>query len=168
MAYSIFKRTSLSLIALLGLSASVAHATDGLYSVPLNKNELVRLPAPASAVIIGDPSIADVSIHSSDTLLVIGRSYGVTNLIILDEAGRTIMNSDIQVTQNRSHGNVRVFKIGQGRESYSCTPECLPSPALGDMGDFIGNFSAGTTANISNPVAAAPFTPPAGLMGGPR
>jgi len=144
MAYSILKRASLSIIAVIGLAAGTAFANSPTYSVPLNKNELVRLPVPASAVIIGDPSIADVSVHSSDTLLVVGRSYGVTNLIILDQAGQTIMNSDIQVVQNRSNGSVRVFKIGQGRESYSCTPECLPSPSLGDTGEFIGEFSATT------------------------
>jgi len=59
MAYSILKRASLSIIAVIGLAAGTAFANSPTYSVPLNKNELVRLPVPASAVIIGDPSIAN-------------------------------------------------------------------------------------------------------------
>ena len=152
-------RLALSLAALFA-SVSVAGtalAGDGFYTVPLNKNEMVRLPAPASAVIIGDPNIADVSIHSSDIILVIGRSFGETNLIVLDEAGQTIMNTDIQVVDRSPRGRVRVYKVGQGRETYSCTPECLPAPALGDGSEFSGAFTPTPTGGtITNTVANGP------------
>lgn len=144
---------------------------DEFYTVPLNKNEMVRLPAPASAIIIGDPTIADVSIHSSDIILVIGRSFGETNLIVLDEAGQTIMNTDIQVVDKAPRGRVRLYNIGEGRQTFSCTPECMPAPALGDAGDFLTAFSPiGNGGTISNQVANGPTSalslPPAALSGG--
>ena len=150
-------RLAVSLAAIIstGSIAAPTLASDGYYTVPLNKNEMVRLPAPASAVIIGDPNIADVSIHSSDIILVIGRSFGETNLIVLDEAGQTIMNTDIQVVGSNPRGRVRVFNVGEGRETYSCTPECLPAPVLGDGSEFFGAFSP-TGGTISNTVANGP------------
>lgn len=142
-----------------------APINDGLFEVPLNKNELVRLPAPASAVIIADPSIADVSVHSSNTLLVIGRGYGETNLIVLDEAGNTMMNADIVVGGSRSNGQVRLIKVGEGRETYSCRPECNPAPMLGDQPEFLDSFS-NSNDPITNTVASGPTSGLGGNLGG--
>ncbi len=118
------------------VTPSFAGDAFGTYSVELNKTEVVRLSEPASAVIIGNPKIADVSVHSSDTVFVLGRGYGQTNLIILNMAGQTIMDADIQVVAPVSVGNVRLYS-GRDRETYSCAPYCLPSPVLGDSVDFV-------------------------------
>ena len=128
----------------LGASAcmvSTAFAGDKSYSVELNKTELVRLPAAASAVVIGNPKIADVSVHSADTLFVVGRGFGETNLLVLDASGRTMMNADIQVVHTMPHEGVRLFNA-KSRETYNCQPYCQPSPVLGDNTDFIANNSA--------------------------
>lgn len=109
---------------------------SGAYSVEINTTEIVKLSEPASAVIIGNPKIADVSVHSSDTLFVVGRGYGKTNLIIMNGSGQTIMNADIQVTGSVAPGTVRVYE-GNRRESYSCAPYCLPAPVLGDSLEFV-------------------------------
>lgn len=142
-----------------------APVQDGLYQVPLNKNELVRLPAPASAVIIADPSIADVSVHSSNTLLVIGRGYGETNLIVLDELGNTMMNADIVVGGSRSNGQVRLLKVGEGRQTYSCRPDCNPAPMLGDQVEFLDSFG-NSSDPISNNVVTGPSQDLGGALGG--
>lgn len=109
---------------------------SGTYSVELNKTEIVRLSEPASAVVIGNPKIADVSVHSSDTVFVLGRGYGQTNLIVLNANGDTIMDADIQVVSPISVGNVRLYE-GRNRATYSCAPNCLPAPVLGDSVEFV-------------------------------
>jgi len=64
--------------AMVGGQGTAGYVSAGQsYSVSLNKTEIVRLPSAASAVIIGNPNIADVSVHASDTLFVIGRGFGV-------------------------------------------------------------------------------------------
>ena len=128
--------------------ASTASAGDGLYSVQLNKTEILRLPSEASAVVIGNPDIADVSIHSADTVLVVGKAYGETNLVILDRSGNTMMSSDIQVITPQSRNQVRIFNVSQGRQTYNCGPSCNPSPTLGDSNDFM----EGNTAESGNPL----------------
>lgn len=133
----------------LSMISAPAHASDGLYSVQINKTEVLRLPAPASAVVVGNPDIADVSIHSADTILVVGKGYGETNLVILDKSGNTMMSSDIQVITPQSKNQVRIFNSGNARQTYNCGPSCNPSPTLGDAQDFID----GNTGDNSDPLS---------------
>ena len=135
--------------------APQAFAADGLYSVQINKTEVLRLPAPASAVIVGNPDIADVSIHSADTIFVVGKGYGETNLLILDKAGNTMMSSDIQVITPQSRNQVRIFNSATGRQTYNCGPSCNPSPTLGDSSDFIDGNTGGSGDPLTNLFAAA-------------
>ena len=119
--------------------ATSAHAAPAspVYRVDLNKTQIVRLPMRASSIVVGNPQIADISVHSQSMLFVVGRGYGETNLVILDEAGNTMMDANIQVTSvTPSHG-VRVFD-GSSRRTFSCAPYCQPSPILGDDAGFIG------------------------------
>lgn len=132
-----------------------ASANDGLYSVQLNKTEILRLPAAAGAVIVGNPEIADVSIHSSDTIFVIGKGYGETNLVILDKDGNTMMSSDIQVITPQSRNQVRIFNSTQGRQTYNCGPSCNPSPTLGDSEAFVDSNTGAESNPLANLFAAA-------------
>ena len=137
------------------------------FRVDLNHSGLLRLPLPASAVIVGNPNVADVAVHRSDTLLVLGRGYGSTNLLVMDTAGRVMADYQIVVGM-REAGIVRIHN-GGARQTYSCTPDCLPAPHLGDSPDFIGMNSA-TATEIQNLTAgpaqpsplppAQTFTPP--------
>ena len=122
------------------------------YSVELNKTEVIYLPASAGAIVIGNPQIADVSIHSANTIFVVGRGYGETNLVVLDSAGHKIMDTDIQVVNNLPAHGVRVYN-GAERETYSCAPYCQPSPILGDTPQFISENRGGAAA-INNNVAS--------------
>ena len=64
-------------LGVIALTPGLAHAgtANGHYSVELNKTEVVYLPASAGAVVIGNPEIADVSIHSANTIFVVGRGF---------------------------------------------------------------------------------------------
>lgn len=161
--------SSLTALALIGFAAPIG-ATDlftgqshnvihqvpaplsNTYSVGLNKTEIVRLPVSASAVLVGNPEIADVSIHSADTIFVIGRSYGETNIVVLDKAGHTILDANIQVKNALPRNGVRVFYGSSDRETYSCSPYCAAAPVLGDSPAFIGANSA-ASRNINNTIA---------------
>lgn len=121
-----------------GLPSPAQAGSTSSYKVELNKTEIVRLPGAASAVIIGNPKIADVTVQSSDLIFVVGRGYGETNLIILDANGNTMMDADLQVVNTLPQHGVRLYN-GSSRSTYSCIPYCGPSPVLGDTPEFIGN-----------------------------
>ena len=125
----------------------------------------MRLPQPAAAIVVGNPSIADVSVHSSDTIFVVGRGYGNTNLIILNAAGQSIMNADITVTNPRGRNTVRIYQgKTEERVSYNCSPYCQPSPILGDKSDFVSNNTA-DEAVINNPLASGATTTQTATLG---
>lgn len=166
-------------LGVLAASASVPAYARGAqnYTVELNKTEIVRLPAAASSIIVGNPKIADVTVQSSDLIFVVGRGYGETNLIILDAQGNTMMNADLQVVNTLPENGVRLYK-GANRETYSCIPFCGPSPVLGDERGFISgntsqerNLSSFPAFNASSP-APTQGSQPSGedfeAAGGPR
>ena len=69
-----------------------------------------RSRAPRADVIVGNPGIADVNMLDARHLVVTGKSYGVTNLVVVSPTGRTILSRQIvvgapaagQVTMHRS------------------------------------------------------------------
>lgn len=168
--------TGLSLSAL-AISNNAHAGESGNYKVELNKTELLRLPGPATSIIIGNPKIADVTVQASDLLFVIGRGYGETNLIILDDKGEIMLDANLQVVNTLPEQGVRLYN-GSSRQTYSCLPFCGPSPVLGDSPDFIstnsgeekiiGTLTAFGSSNQST--ASAPTESPAGSSpeGNPR
>ncbi len=169
----LIKPVSRSFAGLAGISATLMFASLAQaenYTVEMNKTQILRLPATASAIVVGNPEIADVSVHSPTLLFVIGRGYGTTNVIALDELGQTIMNADIQVKNAATPSSRRKYMVGKGWQSYDCAPLCQPAPTPGDAPSFSGQYGySGTALNNSGvPATITPFglSGPAGVPAG--
>ncbi len=61
--------------------------------VMVDHAKVVRLPAKAQTVIIGNPAIARCRRSEERVMIVTGKSYGVTNLIALDASGTLLAES---------------------------------------------------------------------------
>lgn len=147
-----------------GFSLS-ATAQEGMYSVQLNKTEIVHLPEPAAAIVIGNPNVADVTVHSSETIFIVGRGYGDTNIVILNTAGQKVMDAEVHVTASNSRKNVRIFSGSSTmRASYNCSPYCQPAPILGDNPEFVAANKPEIT-RTANSIAAGGGGPAAGVLG---
>ena len=83
--------------------------------------------------IIGNASIADVSIQRSDLLVVTGKSFGITNIIALDSQQNIV--EDRRVIVQRDELIVNVQKGGK-RESFNCSPQCNPTITIGDDPEY--------------------------------
>ena len=79
---------------------------------------------------MGNPSIADVSVQSGKMLVVTGKSFGQTNLIVIDADGKAIINKKLSVQEPRK-GLVTLYR-GSARFSYYCAPHCTTPLAIGD------------------------------------
>jgi Flp pilus assembly secretin CpaC len=121
-----------SAVALLGAAPMTAQAaSDGApVSVRVNMARILRIETPASTVIIGNPGVADVTIQDPKTLVLTGKSFGQTNMIVLDAQGNPIADTLIEVVQAQS-GLVTVY-MGNARTTLSCAPVCQPTIMLGD------------------------------------
>jgi Flp pilus assembly secretin CpaC len=107
-----------------------AAAQDGVINLVLDRAMVVHVEQPADTVIVGNPMIADATVRDNKTLIVTGRSFGTTNLIILDKDGKTIV--DNLVTVSAGDDNLVTVYSRPGRQTYSCTPVCAPTITIGD------------------------------------
>jgi len=121
-------RAVIALFAL--LTAVTASAAAQPYSVPIDQAGLLRLPEDASAIVVGNPAIADATMFDARTVFISGRAYGQTNIIALNAHGRVIYANDVSVTHTaREH--VQVYH-NQNQQSFICNPVCRPVPMIGD------------------------------------
>jgi Flp pilus assembly secretin CpaC len=123
----------------LSLTSSLAPApvlaADGApINVNVNMARILRINASAATVIIGNPGIADVTIQDPQTLILTGKSFGQTNLIVLDSAGNPIADTLIEVVQMQA-GVMTVYQ-GQARTSLACAPTCQSVVMMGDDSRF--------------------------------
>lgn len=124
---------SLSLAS--GFTGAPAIAADGApINVNVNMARILRINAAAATVIVGNPGIADVTIQDPQTLILTGKSFGQTNLIVLDSAGNPIADTMVEVVQMQA-GVVTVFQ-GQARTSLACAPVCQSVLMMGDDSRF--------------------------------
>jgi Flp pilus assembly secretin CpaC len=129
--------------ALLAVPVAAQAETNDPISVRVNMARILRISAPAATVIIGNPGVADVTIQDPQTLVLTGKSYGQTNLIVLDNMGNPIADTMITVVQAQS-GLVTVF-LGTARTTMSCNPVCQPTIMMGDDTGFSNNAFASST-----------------------
>jgi hypothetical protein len=145
------------LISLLMLIASQlaggARAADLVVSY--DQSQLLRLPRPVASVIIGNPSIADVSVQSGSLLVVTGKTFGVTNIIALDADRNVIQDQRVVVT--RDEVRMVILSKGGARQSYTCTPDCSPTLTIGDETTYFELISkhAATKTKFSDPSSAS-------------
>jgi hypothetical protein len=113
--------------------AARAESTEPI-SVKVNMARILRISAPAATVIIGNPGVADVTIQDPQTLVLTGKSYGETNLIVLDNQGNPVADTTVSVVQG-DNDLITVY-LGTARNTLSCDPVCQPTIMLGDDADF--------------------------------
>ncbi len=104
-------------------SATVVQAQDeGILRVYMNSARVLKLDRPVSKVIVGNAEVADATVADARTIVLTGRSYGTTNLVLLDADGNAIVDERILVSIDEA-STVRVFK-STARTVLSCTPNC--------------------------------------------
>lgn len=98
--------------------------------VTVDRARVFRISRPAATIIVGNPSIADATIEDDRTLVLTGRSFGVTNLIVLDIKGDPIVDQTL-VVRGHETNTVRIYRRSD-RETLACAPVCEPTLTIGD------------------------------------
>jgi Flp pilus assembly secretin CpaC len=127
-------------------AALAAPSTEPI-SVKVNMARILKINAPAATVIIGNPGVADVTIQDPQTLILTGKSYGETTLIVLDSQGVAIADTLLTVVQPHGADSITMYQ-GQARNTLDCQPICQPTVMLGDDSTFATN-TAGSSATIT-------------------
>jgi len=123
-------------------------------SVSVDEARIMKLPDNVATIVIGNPLIADASLQPGGLLVVTGKGYGSTNLIVLDRAGAVLMERSI-VVRGANGQTVSVYR-GMERETFSCTPDCERRITLGDSAAFFAAAAGQAEArNAQSSVAGA-------------
>lgn len=121
-------RIAIKLSARAGLIASAvllagaqAAAASGI-NVIMNQAKIVKIARPADTIVVGNPEIADASVQDATTIVLTGKGFGVTNLVILDSEGSPIVDEQVIVSRSDPR-SVRVYRRSDV-QTLSCTPYC--------------------------------------------
>ena len=158
--------TILAGTAVLAVTSIAARAETKKIFVPVDESQILQLPSIPGAVVVGNPSIADVSIQGQQ-LFVHGRSFGQTNMIILDMQGEQIASFELVGTIAQDT-QVSLFKgaVEEGvysrRLTYSCAPTCESSLQTGDQKKYFEMVQAqmSTKMQLASGSATAEAAPP--------
>jgi hypothetical protein len=140
------------LAILFASGAATAMAETGSTTVHINQSRRILLHGAAASVIVSDPAVADVTMIDAHSVILQGKGYGQTDVLVIDRAGRTLLDDRVLVTAPDS-GMVTLHR-GVNATDYTCAARCQPMPATAG--------GAGPAANTSVPNASPPnSTPPA-------
>nr|WP_262512294.1 pilus assembly protein N-terminal domain-containing protein [Agrobacterium tumefaciens] len=103
-------------------SLQPAFAEDDILRVSMNHARVLRLDRAVRKVIVGNSKVADATVADATTIVLTGRSFGTTNLVLLDADGNPIVDERILVSIDEGN-TVRVFRQTE-RTVLSCTPNC--------------------------------------------
>ena len=123
-------------------------------AVTMDEVRVVTFNQPIATVFVGNPMIADATVIDSHHAFVLGKTFGVTNLIALGPQSQTVANQQIMVS-NRSGGVVTLNK-GAAQYNYSCTlAHCETNAVPGDQKAFFDDASSAITSHQDQAVKAA-------------
>jgi Flp pilus assembly secretin CpaC len=137
-----------TLLVLAVLAATPAHAAG--VAIAMDEVRTVTFPKSVSTIYVGNPAIADINMIDSRHAFILGKGYGNTNMVALDQDGKQVSNTHISVLA-REDATVTLQK-GTSRVTYSCTSQhCEATPQPGDGKDV---YEA-TNGQITSHQAAA-------------
>ena len=160
----------------LGISVSLVAFAGGLHAatpltVQIDQSQLLMLDADPGTIIVGNPSIADVSLNGKQ-LFIHGHSFGATNLMIFDVAGHKMSEYELTVG-NSASTQLTVYNgssaNGVARRSYSCAPTCEAAIMIGDPSDLVDRLIGGTRskADLANGVKTSDLAPRTAVLAPP-
>ncbi len=127
------------LAALFVSAAAVANASAGEIWLTMDQVRPFAMEKAAGQIVVGNPSIADVTVQDKNHVLLFGKAPGVTNMFIFDDNGETVDNLIVRV---RSASNeMLTMHRGPLRTTYSCATQCEETVTVGDNQTTFGNVS---------------------------
>ena len=141
-----------TLFALAVLAATPAHAAG--VAIAMDEVRTVTFPKSVSTIYVGNPAIADINMIDSRHAFILGKGYGNTNMVALDQDGKQVSNTHISVMA-REDATITLQK-GVNRVTYSCTSQhCEATPQPGDGKEAFDAASSQINSHQSTARSAA-------------
>jgi hypothetical protein len=135
---------------------TVVHEQASL-GVTVDQARMVSFPEPVKTVYVGNPTVVDVSMVDPQHAFLLGKTFGITNMIALGPDGKQVSSQQVMV-----HNNGAAVTVNRGADqfNYMCTAaHCESSPRPGDPIPFVANTESSTTTHESAANGAATSVP---------
>jgi hypothetical protein len=128
-------------------------AVAGDITIPMDEARIVTFPSPVQTVYVGNPSIADITVIDSRRVFLLGKSFGTTNIVALDNNGNATVSQRVTV-YGRPGSTVTVHR-GAAQSTYACGgSRCEAAPSQGDSNEVF-NTLTGQREKLSGQAAEA-------------
>lgn len=123
------RRLPLALCAAFALVATAAGAqsTGAPLTISAGQAARITLSAPARDLVVGDPTVADISLVNDRTVVVLAKKVGATSVLAFDARGQALADRQIVVSDVPAGGVV--VQRGGASVTYACSANCSPLPA---------------------------------------
>lgn len=112
------------------------HHASGV-GVVIDQAKLISFPQPVKTVFVGNPTIADVTMVDPQHAFLLGKTFGLTNMIALDSTGKQVSSQQVVVYNN---GAAVTINRGADQFDYMCTnAHCETAPRPGDPATFVSS-----------------------------
>jgi hypothetical protein len=91
--------------------------------VSLDRATLLNLPPHSRSIVVGNPAIVRVTPMADAPAVLTGEAFGETNIVVLDEVGRVLMEATVAVVPQPSAGP-SLQRGGLDSTAYSCGSRC--------------------------------------------
>lgn len=144
--FRILRVSSQAVLVSLAL-APAAHAAQQIVLVN-DQAQIVTLAESPSTVIVGNPSIADVTTEGR-MLFFHPRGFGVTNVIALDPEGKKLGDYVVNIVYDNRY-TVSMYSP-TGRSTFNCQRDCETTMRIGDRQQYfdIYNTQAGNKNSLA-------------------
>ena len=96
----------------------------------LDYAKIIEIPEETRTMVLGNPSIADVTLSGKNRAIITAKGFGYTNFVLIDKNGQIISDRNIRVVKT-TYKKVVVRKRGD-QFTYICDPHCEKTVELGD------------------------------------
>jgi len=109
--------------ALLFALPALAPAATSALMVNVDQGTRVSLSRPARDIVVANPGIADVTLLDAHNIVVLGKAVGSTSLLVVDAAGRTILDRQV-VVSTADAGRMSLYRGAGSVQDFACSPSC--------------------------------------------
>lgn len=124
-------------------------------TVVADRAKVIRFVGEAQSVIVGNPAFADVSVQNG-FMIIHGRNFGQTNVLILDERGNQLADLEVTVIKGPDR-NISVYR-GGNKASYACAPKCESTLQVGDSAKYFKSVNDAISTKMGLAKSAGKLT----------
>lgn len=143
-------KTTAAILALVSIAGTTL--ADDVVKVTWRKAQVISFGSGINGIVIGDPSVVDITVQPNGQLVVFGKAPGETNLIVTGNDNEVLFNAPI-VVMPEDNRQVSIINAGANiisERSWTCLSRCVQ--VLGPGGTTYSSVQAqsggGTYGNL--------------------